>query len=130
MCEVATGSAMAAGSPSVLVSVGIAPRFSSMQRGRIRLSGYNTTAARFPQVELAARQWQPWAGCAKGDQSPEPIACLEADGHAQLPGNSSGDDVAVPAKQPNPPRLGVDQTRNIPTWCPRCEVRCSPRRTP
>ena len=45
MCEVATGSAMAAGSPSVLVSVGIAPRFSSMQRGRIRLSGYNTTAA-------------------------------------------------------------------------------------
>ena len=45
MCEVATGSAMADGSPSVLVSVGIAPRFSSMQRGRIRLSGYNTTAA-------------------------------------------------------------------------------------
>ena len=61
MCEVATGSAMADGSPSVLVSVGIAPRFSSMQRGRIRLSGSNT-AARFPQVELAARQWQIMGG--------------------------------------------------------------------
>ena len=125
MCEVATGSAMADGSPSVLVSVGIAPRFSSMQRGRIRLSGYNTTAA-------YSHNWNslPRGGGRQGDQSPKPIPCLEADGHAQQLGNWSGDDVAVPAKQPNPPRLGVDQTRNIPTWCPRCELRCSPRRTP
>ena len=85
MCEVATGSAMADGSPSVLVSVGIAPRFSSMQRGRIRLSGYNTTAAYSHKWNSLPGSGKLWGGVRQGDQSPKPIACLEADGHAQLP---------------------------------------------
>ncbi len=75
-----------------------------------------------PAVRVHLLQLVPTSGthCERAPKrarsSPEPVARLEADGAAQLPGNSAGDNLAVPAKQPSPARSGVYQTRNMPSW--------------